>query len=82
MEITSGRLRDLTDVDATDPIYLQEGVVPLGSETHGGEDVAIYARGPKGTSIPGHLGAECDLPRHVRSPEAQAPPYRSQRSSR
>lgn len=30
----------------TDPDYLQEAAVPLGSETHSGEDVAIYAIGP------------------------------------
>jgi alkaline phosphatase len=28
------------------PAYLQEAAVPLGSETHAGEDVAIYAIGP------------------------------------
>ena len=26
--------------------YLQDAGVPLHSETHGGEEVAIYARGP------------------------------------
>ena len=31
---------------STDPDYLQEGAVPLSSETHSGEDVAVYARGP------------------------------------
>lgn len=29
------------------PDFLQEAVVPLDSETHGAEDVAIFARGPK-----------------------------------
>ncbi len=29
-----------------DPEYLQEAAVPLGSETHAGEDVALYAAGP------------------------------------
>ncbi len=29
-----------------DPAYLQEAAVPLGSETHSGEEVAIYAIGP------------------------------------
>jgi alkaline phosphatase len=28
------------------PAYFQEAAVPLGSETHSGEDVAIYAIGP------------------------------------
>ena len=28
------------------PAYLQEAAVPMGSETHAGEDVAIYAIGP------------------------------------
>ncbi len=38
---------DLTDVDTTVPDYLQESTVPMAMETHGGEDVAIYARGPQ-----------------------------------
>ena len=43
-----GALRpDLTTIDTTDPNYLQEATVPLGSETHAGEDVAIYADGPR-----------------------------------
>lgn len=29
----------------TDPNYLQEAAIPMGSETHSGEDVAIYAIG-------------------------------------
>ena len=33
----------------TDPAYLQEAAVPLSSETHAGEEVAIYAIG-KGSS--------------------------------
>ena len=43
--ITQGR-PDLTEVDTADPDYLQETAVPLRSETHSGEDVAAYARGP------------------------------------
>ncbi len=39
--------RKLTEsVDTTAPGYHQEALVPLDSETHGGEDVAIYASGP------------------------------------
>ena len=38
--------RATTNAEATDIDYLQPSLVPLPSETHGGEDVAIYARGP------------------------------------
>ena len=34
-------------VEVTDKEYRQTALVPLGSETHGGQDVAIYAGGPK-----------------------------------
>jgi alkaline phosphatase len=44
---------DLSSVDTADPDYLQEAAVPLGSETHGGEDVAIYAGGPGAALIHG-----------------------------
>jgi alkaline phosphatase len=37
---------DLTNVDTTSPSYLQEAIFPFANETHGGEDVAIYATGP------------------------------------
>jgi alkaline phosphatase len=37
---------DLSAVDTTAPSYLQESTVPLPGETHGGEDVPIYAGGP------------------------------------
>ncbi|MDJ0864761.1 MAG: alkaline phosphatase [Myxococcota bacterium] len=42
----AGGRPDLSAVDTTDPDYLQETAVPLRSETHGGEDVPIYAGGP------------------------------------
>ncbi|EAQ96527.1 alkaline phosphatase [Congregibacter litoralis] len=38
--------RDISDVDTTRPGYHQEALVPLNAETHGGEDVAVYAKGP------------------------------------
>jgi alkaline phosphatase len=41
-----GERPDLTGVDTSDPDFLQEAAVPLGSETHAAEDVGIYARGP------------------------------------
>ncbi|MBY0275018.1 alkaline phosphatase [Candidatus Binatia bacterium] len=43
--ITQGR-PDLSTVDVTSPDYLEESTIALGSETHGGEDVGIWARGP------------------------------------
>lgn len=46
--------RPLTDsVDTTAPRYHQEALVPLESETHGGEDVGIYASGPGAHLISG-----------------------------
>ncbi|WAJ70310.1 alkaline phosphatase [Catenovulum adriaticum] len=41
----TGRV-DLAAVDTTKPGFHQEAVVPLGSETHAGEDVGVYASGP------------------------------------
>jgi alkaline phosphatase len=43
----------LTDEIVMHKDYLQESVVPLGGETHGGEDVAIFARGPQAHLIRG-----------------------------
>lgn len=39
----------------THPDYRQEAAVPLGSETHGGEDVALYAIGPGASAVRGTL---------------------------
>ncbi|MEO8157681.1 MAG: alkaline phosphatase [Betaproteobacteria bacterium] len=50
--ITTGR-PDLSGVDTAAPDYLQESAMPMESETHGGEDVAIYARGPQAHLIRG-----------------------------
>jgi alkaline phosphatase len=38
---------DLTNVDTTAQSFMPEATVPLSSETHAGEDVAIYATGPR-----------------------------------
>jgi len=46
---------DLTNVDTTDVNFLQEAAVPMASETHAGEDVAIYARGPKAHLVRGSM---------------------------
>ncbi|WP_059750805.1 alkaline phosphatase [Thiobacillus denitrificans] len=45
--VAAGRVADMRSVDTTDPDFHQEALVPLSAETHAGEDVAIYAGGPK-----------------------------------
>lgn len=50
--ITQGR-PDLATVDVSSPDYLEESTVALGSETHGGEDVGIWARGPGAAAFHG-----------------------------
>jgi len=42
----AGERTDLTDVDTENQGFHQEAMVPLGSETHAAEDVAVYASGP------------------------------------
>ena len=49
----NGERIDLTDVDTTSPDYHQQALVPLVAETHGGEDVGIYARGPAAYLVSG-----------------------------
>ena len=44
--VFSGSRPDLTADEATDPDYLQQALIPSSSETHSGEDVAVYAKGP------------------------------------
>ncbi|MGQ8364727.1 alkaline phosphatase [Glaciecola sp. 1036] len=38
--------KDLTDVNTESPGFHQESLVPLTSETHSGEDIGIFAKGP------------------------------------
>ncbi|WP_438970673.1 alkaline phosphatase [Methylophaga sp.] len=49
----SGQRTNLAEVDTQQPGYHQEALVPLSSETHGGEDVAVYASGPGAAGILG-----------------------------
>ncbi len=42
----SGHSEDLANIDTQDQRFHQQALVPLKSETHGGEDVVIYADGP------------------------------------
>jgi alkaline phosphatase len=44
---------DLRGIDTTDPNFLQPALLPLASETHGGEDVGVYALGPGADAVRG-----------------------------
>lgn len=44
---------DLHDVDTADPDFLQEALVPMNAESHGGEDVGIWAIGPGSDAVRG-----------------------------
>lgn len=43
----------LTEEQVLDPDYQQESAVPMGSETHSGEDVIAYATGPQAHLVSG-----------------------------
>ncbi len=51
---TQGR-PNLADVNTEDPDYLQEAMIPLSNETHGGDDVGIWAHGPGAQAVRGSL---------------------------
>jgi alkaline phosphatase len=46
---------DLTGVDTTDPDFHQQALVALGGETHGGDDVGVWARGPGADAVRGSV---------------------------
>ena len=46
---------DLTQVDTQDPDFLQEALVPTSSETHGGDDVGLWASGPGSEAVRGNI---------------------------
>jgi alkaline phosphatase len=49
-----GGRADLTNVDTTNLEFLQEAAVPMAAETHAGEDVALFARGPSAHLVHGN----------------------------
>ena len=51
-EINAGRM-DITSVDTTASGYHQEALIPLSSETHSGEDIALHGTGPGSQLIQG-----------------------------
>ena len=50
--IDAGR-KDLAQIDTQAPGFHQEALIPLGSETHAGEDVGVYASGPGAALVSG-----------------------------
>lgn len=46
---------DLRNVDTQAPDYLQEAMVPTSAESHGGDDVGIWARGPGSDAVRGSV---------------------------
>ena len=51
---TKGR-PDLGKLKTNDPDYMQESILPMKAETHGGEDVAIFANGPGAAAFHGEM---------------------------
>jgi alkaline phosphatase len=51
----AGGRPNLTSIDTTGLDFLQEAAVPLVAETHAGEDVGIYARGPRAHLVRGSM---------------------------
>ncbi len=45
--------QDLTSVETTSSGFHQEALVPLGAESHGAEDVGVYAQGPGASLVAG-----------------------------
>ena len=46
---------DLTDVDTEAADFMQEALMPLSYESHGGDDVGIWARGPGSDAVRGSV---------------------------
>ncbi len=46
---------DLREVDTEHPDYLQESTLPMSNESHGGDDVGVWARGPGSQAVRGTM---------------------------
>jgi alkaline phosphatase len=53
--VNAGRGQDLGTVDTNAPGFHQQALVGMRAETHGGEDVALYARGPGAQLVRGAM---------------------------
>ncbi len=52
--INTGRI-NLTAINTMDSGYHQEANIPLGSETHAGEDISVHAMGPGAQLVQGNI---------------------------
>ncbi|MFT2091225.1 alkaline phosphatase [Paraglaciecola sp. 2405UD69-4] len=52
LDAAAGR-QDLSNVDTTTSGFHQEALIPAGSETHSGEDIALHAQGPGSQLVQG-----------------------------
>ncbi|MCG9711268.1 alkaline phosphatase [Shewanella insulae] len=48
-----GNRDDLTSVDTQDKDFMQQSLIPMGSETHAGEDISLHATGPGSNLVQG-----------------------------
>ncbi|XP_014324723.1 alkaline phosphatase-like isoform X1 [Xiphophorus maculatus] len=71
----NGTRGNITMVDYLDEEYMQQAAVPLDAETHGGEDVAIYAKGPMAHLF--HGVKEQNYVAHVMAYAACLEPYKN-----
>uniref|UniRef100_A0A8D2CE12 alkaline phosphatase n=1 Tax=Sus scrofa TaxID=9823 RepID=A0A8D2CE12_PIG len=74
-KLSEGARPDVDDTKSRDPAYVQQAAVPLGAETHGGEDVAVFARGPRAHLV--HGVQEQSFVAHVMAFAACLEPYTS-----
>uniref|UniRef100_A0A8D1BS27 Alkaline phosphatase n=1 Tax=Sus scrofa TaxID=9823 RepID=A0A8D1BS27_PIG len=74
-KLSEGARPDVDETKSRDPAYVQQAAVPLGAETHGGEDVAVFARGPWAHLV--HGVQEQSFVAHVMAFAACLEPYTS-----
>ncbi|QYJ83534.1 alkaline phosphatase [Shewanella rhizosphaerae] len=48
-----GNRDDLSSVDTQDKDFMQQSLIPMGSETHAGEDISLHATGPGSNLVQG-----------------------------
>uniref|UniRef100_A0A8D2D1G8 Alkaline phosphatase n=1 Tax=Sciurus vulgaris TaxID=55149 RepID=A0A8D2D1G8_SCIVU len=73
--LNSGNRPDVTELESGNPTYKQQAAVPLSLETHAGEDVAVFARGPQAHLV--HGVQEQNYLAHVMAFAACLEPYQA-----